>query len=97
MYKRLGAVGPPDPQSRTAAPTGIGNGGNKFAEASTDPSYHPAADPSRPSTIRELRQLAAAARRIPSPFRASPETILLAKDDIASRLARLADAMECAP
>jgi hypothetical protein len=42
----------------------------------------------------ELRQLARAVRRIHDPMRANPEAVYAAKDAIAARLIRIAEAME---
>lgn len=48
------------------------------------------------STPSELRQIANAVRRIHDPMRSNPEAVFAAKDQIATRLFRLADAMEAA-
>lgn len=46
------------------------------------------------TAVGELRDLAARVRRLPDPFRASPEQIYEAKDDIATQLMHLARRLE---
>jgi hypothetical protein len=50
-----------------------------------------------PNVPEELRDLARAVRRIGDGYRCDPETVALAKDEIATRLAGLARQMEHAP
>lgn len=85
----------PVPGCETAVPAGPRNGGNIEKKAVT---FRRGAylKPESAATAFELRELASAVRRIHDPMRSNPEAILAAKDGIAARLVRLADAMEAA-
>ena len=78
-----------------AVPAGPRNGGNLKKKALT---FSGGDYRKRESTATafELRQLARAVRQIHDPMRSNPEAVCVAKDQIATRLFRLADAMEAA-
>ncbi|MGJ0507408.1 MAG: hypothetical protein ACR652_09780 [Methylocystis sp.] len=80
----------PNETAATAVPRGGGEARRKLVDLQRKEC--PAGG--RASTSNELRALARAVRRIHDPMRATPEAVYAAKDAIAARLVRIANALE---
>jgi hypothetical protein len=78
-------------QKEIAAPAGPRNGDKMLRTCQRSELYN---NGSASAIVDELRDLARDVRRLHDPFRSNPERVLIAKDNIASRLVRLASAME---